>query len=213
MQKVITVILCIALISIVLVGCSKDKDVNPAREEPANTGEYTSEDETKEEEPQEIEEEKENPQIMQPEPEDETYTQPDNTIAYRYYLIKTNGSGFASPSATMCQSLDEISNYKELISGGYDIGEPSSEWSFEGFIKKYDDKYFEDNVVLFILLDEENSNVVHRVSNVGMEDKDLIVDIVRDNVEEASDKSAQWNIVLELPKTAASAENFVINLL
>lgn len=207
MKNLIIGLLCIVFCGVIMVGCNRN-----------TPPEVEKNDDTEQIEPQKEDtiendrEEPEQPMIPQPEVE-ESIVDPSNKVAYRYFLIRTDGGGFASPSATMCKSVEDVEEYKELIDTGYNIGDESNQWSFTSFTNKYTDEFFTENTVLFILLDESNSNVEHKISAVGMEDSDLIVDIVRQNTEEESSNSAQWNIAVELPKKVSEAENFIINLL
>ena len=136
-----------------------------------------------------------------------------NSILYRYYLMRNDGSGFQSPYATMCTDMDDLANYTELLSSGYDLGDETSKWEFIGFTQKYNDEFFDNSSVLFILIDESQSNISHAVESVRKVGKQLIIDIVRIDKPEENTGSAQYNIAIEISNEYSQASEYIINIL
>jgi hypothetical protein len=85
--------------------------------------------------------------------------------------------------------------------------------SFEDAIKKYDDEFFQKNMLAVVLLEEGSGSVRHRVASVVKNEGKIDINIKRKSSELVTGDMAEWHIIIELKKSDLSEEaEFSVNV-
>lgn len=119
--------------------------------------------------------------------------------------IRTDGyhSDKQYPIITIIRDPAELSAYYENNKDLYDLerrSSPASDSSF-GFlnaIDKYNDDYFNKNVLILILVQESSGSNRHQVNSITKNDTELDIQINRLVPEIGTADMAQWHILIEL---------------
>lgn len=120
--------------------------------------------------------------------------------------IRTDGyqSGAKYPVVKIIRSVDELNTYYEANKDNYSLerhsGPPFYSYSTIGFLDacdKYDAAYFEDQILLMILLEEGSGSIRHEVESVGIDSGDIWVKIKSIVPEACTDDMAEWHILIE----------------
>ena len=133
----------------------------------------------------------------------------ETAVPFRAQYIRTNGSGdgvVLFPCVRIIQSPWELENYYTAFRESFDLErrEKVSEDFTIGFLDAcdgYDETFFQENYLIFVLLEEGSGSIRHQVSGVERtEDKKLAISIDREVPETGTDDMAQWHIILELSR-------------
>lgn len=128
--------------------------------------------------------------------------------------LRTNGynDGVRYPVVTVIHSVDELNAYYEANKDKYSLerrtGTVYSD-STIGFLDacdKYDDEYFEDKILLLVLLEEGSGSVRHNVERVATNDDEIVIDITTIVPEVGTCDMAEWHILIE-PEAGVFAED------
>ena len=143
-------------------------------------------------------------------------------IDFQTQYIRTNGyhDGVEYPIVKIIRSVDELNSYYNENKEKYSLKrreDPASD-STIGFLDacdKYTAEYFEDQILVMILLEEGSGSIRHNVDNVkiGSNGK-LYISISRDVPEAGTDDMAEWHILIEPEKdiTVASESDVIVYL-
>jgi len=119
--------------------------------------------------------------------------------------IRTDGyrAEMQYPSVKIIRSVDELNAYYEANKELYALErvENPQYHSSIGFLDacdKYDAEYFENQILLMVLLEEGSGSIRHEIEKVGVEAEKAIVEIKTIIPEVCTDDMAEWHIMIEL---------------
>ena len=129
-------------------------------------------------------------------------------IQWAAQYIRTNGysEGVLYPSVRIIDSLQELKDYYNTWHEVFDLERKEKVYSDTtiGFLDAcdpFDEAFFEDNYLIFVLLEEGSGSIRHEVRSVEQtEDKKISISIDRKEPEVGTDDMAQWHIILELSR-------------
>ncbi len=129
-------------------------------------------------------------------------------IDFSAQYIRTDGyiDGADYPVVTLIKSRNELFDYYNKNKDKYSLGDFSvdDKLSFVGPWERYDEQYFENNMLVLVLLEEGSGSIRHSVNSVYKviegETTRAIVDIQRKVPEACTDDMAEWHIFVEIPK-------------
>ena len=136
--------------------------------------------------------------------------------------IRTNGyhDDVEYPVVKIIRSVEELNAYYNENKERYDLERNDKVYSDTtiGFLDacdKYTAEYFEDQILVMVLLEEGSGSIRHNVDNVkiGSNGK-LYISISRDVPEVGTDDMAEWHILIEPEKdiTVASESDVIVYL-
>lgn len=133
-------------------------------------------------------------------------TEPKTEIQWCARYIRTDGcqETVKFPSVAVIHSKQDLDDYYTTYRELFDLerNENVSSDSTIGFLDacdSYDEAYFKDNYLIFVLLEEGSGSVRHEVDTVKqIGEKKISVSIHRDVPEIGTADMAQWHIFLEL---------------
>ena len=128
------------------------------------------------------------------------------TIDFNAQYIRTDGyhEDVKYPVVKIIRSVRELSEYYEANKEGYSLGRNDNVYSDTtiGFLDacdKYDDAYFEDHILIMVLLEEGSGSIRHKVQSVHMNaDGHCYIYIDRIVPEAGTCDMAEWHILIEL---------------
>lgn len=126
------------------------------------------------------------------------------SCGFNAQYIRTNGyhEGVEYPVVTVIRSTEELNAYYEANKELYSMGRrenPASD-STIGFLDacdKYDDAYFENQILVLILLEEGSGSIRHEVTDVSAADGHLVISIDSIVPEQGTCDMAEWHIFVE----------------
>lgn len=129
-------------------------------------------------------------------------------IDFQTQYIRTDGyhDGVEYPIVKIIRSVDELNSYYNENKEKYSLErreDPASD-STIGFLDacdKYDAAYFEDQILVMVLLEEGSGSTRHNIDNVKLgSDGKIYISIRRDVPEVGTDDMAEWHILIEPEK-------------
>ena len=189
MKRITVLIICICLAVMMFAGCAKS-ETKPASDTPtANAPVSASKKEG-----------------------DEGVDSKEKFVEFAAQYIRTDGyiDGEKYPKIVWITSVSEIEEYYNANKDKYyleSIENPYSDQTigFQDAVKKYNDSFFEDHDLLFVILEEGSGSIRHEVTGVKMvptQDNHLSlqpeIDII--TPECGTDDMAEWHIMIELSK-------------
>ena len=143
-------------------------------------------------------------------------------INFQTQYIRTDGyrDGVDYPIVKIIRSVDELNSYYNENKEKYSLErreDPASD-STIGFLDacdKYNAEYFEDQILVMVLLEEGSGSIRHNVDNVKLgSDGKLYISIRRDVPEAGTDDMAEWHILIEPEKdiTVANESDVIVYL-
>lgn len=117
---------------------------------------------------------------------------PGSSIAFDYKRIRTNSynSGIESPKVIMIHSKKELDDYYKSVSGSFQID------SFKEAMEAYDDKWFNSNLLILVVLEENSGSIGHKVTSVSSNNNILEINITRIIPEIGTWDMAQYHILI-----------------
>ncbi|MBR6506921.1 MAG: serpin family protein [Clostridia bacterium] len=143
----------------------------------------------------------------------------DNDFDAQY--IRTDGyhDNVKYPKVTVITSKDELDEYYNANKDLYFLDHVDKVYSDTtiGFIdacEKYDNEYFEDNILILVLLEEGSGSIRHEVKSVKTSGSNVEIDIEVNIPEECTDDMAEWHIMIEADKDSGieKGDNIKVNL-
>lgn len=119
-------------------------------------------------------------------------------VNFEAKYVRTDGSisEVSEPIVKKITSLKELNNYYNENKENYNFVDNSAlSSSFTTEIDKYDEEYFKNSFLLVVLVQEEGSDIYHKVKSVNEEGK---VVIERNLANHESSDIATWHILIEL---------------
>lgn len=130
-----------------------------------------------------------------------------DAVQYRAQYIRTNGDmGSRKPQVEIIGSLQALQDYYTNYQKKFDLERKEKVYADTtiGFLDAcdgYDEAFFEENYLVFVLLEERSGSIRHEV--VGVEqtgEKTLGIYMKRKTPEICTDDMAQWHVILELSR-------------
>lgn len=123
--------------------------------------------------------------------------------------IRTNGymEGREYPMAIIIKSQDELYDYYKsnkrynTFMKSYDYRYVYNENDFIETIEKYNKDYFDNNILLFVLMEEGSGSCYHKVNSVTRVDDRLDIEYDVICPECCTADMAEWHIVIEIPNS------------
>ncbi len=114
------------------------------------------------------------------------------------------------PIAKIIRSVEELDGYyKENKNSYFSDSENSSK--FLNVCDKYDSSYFEDNILILVVLEETSGSVSHEVESIKFDGSELSVNINCISPESGTCDMAEWHIFIEPDeKIAVTDENITV---
>ena len=144
---------------------------------------------------------------------------------YDAQYIRTNSyhEGTPYPSVKVIHSVEELNTYYEANKGLYDLERKEKVYSDTtiGFLDacdKYDAAYFEEQILILVLLEEGSGSIRHEVTGVETTEtsgkQELLIHIERKVPESGTDDMAEWHIFVEPEKdvTVRDEAEILVNL-
>ena len=128
--------------------------------------------------------------------------------------IRTDGyhDGVRYPVVTVIHSVDELNAYYEANKDKYSLERRTgtiysdSTIGFMDACDKYDEEYFENKILLMVLLEEGSGSVRHKVERVANGTDGITVEITTIVPEVGTCDMAEWHILIE-PEAGVFAED------
>ncbi len=140
---------------------------------------------------------------------------------FRAQYIRTDGSAENDlyPSFQVIRSVKELEDYYKQNRLLYDLErreDPASD-STVGFLDAcdaYDESYFQDQILLLVLLEEGSGSIRHEVKKVGLKNGKMVLEIETHRPEIGTCDMANWHIFIEPEKgTKVESEQDITLLL
>lgn len=144
----------------------------------------------------------------------DSYGVPDgSSLNFNVQYIRTNGyhEGTEYPAVKIIRSVDELNAYYKANKDKYDLERHGTVYSdttigFLDAVDKYDETYFENQLLVMVLLEEGSGSVRHNIESVIKgTDNACHINIDRVVPEMGTDDMAEWHILVELEKDIAIA--------
>lgn len=135
--------------------------------------------------------------------------------------IRTDGyhDNVKYPKITVIKSTDELNEYYNANKDLYFLDHVDKVYSDTtiGFIdacEKYDDEYFEENILILVLLEEPSGSIRHEVKSVKAYRGNVEIDIAVKCPEVCTEDMAEWHIIIEIDKDSGieNNDNIKVNL-
>ncbi len=121
--------------------------------------------------------------------------------------IRTDGyhDNVKYPKITVIKSADELEEYYNANKDLYFLDHVDKVYSDTtiGFIdacEKHDEDYFEENILILVLLEEGSGSIRHEVKSVKTSGNDVEINIDINVPEICTDDMAEWHIIIELDR-------------
>lgn len=121
-------------------------------------------------------------------------------VAFTAQYIRANGyhKGVGYPGVKMIRTIDELKDYFEMEQGEeYALG---TQQTLLDACEKYDEVYFENRILVLLLVEESSGSVRHKVKYVGLtqeEKPQMVIEIQKLIPEVGTCDMAQWYILIE----------------
>ena len=135
-------------------------------------------------------------------------TQTSSEVQYCAQYIRTDGyqEGALFPKVQIIQSLRELKDYYTAHKEVFNLERREKVYADTtiGFLDacdQYNEVFFEENYLLFVLLEEGSGSVRHEIRSITQtRDKKISISVDRKVPEAGTDDMAEWHIILELSR-------------
>jgi len=136
-------------------------------------------------------------------------------MLYYYRTDLARYTGDVYPKAVVINSVAELDDYYEKNKDTYQFQlrhrrKPSMLEDVFEMESRYGDGFFNNHLLLFIVLEEGSGSISHSVFSVEIKNGVQTVNIIRVIPEVCTADMAQWHIVLSRDKTAANMDIKVV---
>ena len=135
-------------------------------------------------------------------------------LEFEAQYIRTNGyhEEVEYPLVKIIRSVEELNNYYDANKEKYDLERKGKVYSDTtiGFLDacdRYDEAYFEKQILIMVLLEEGSGSIRHKVNSLSMVDDDkwiIVIETVAPDV--GTDDMAAWHILIE-PEAGINVES------
>lgn len=118
-------------------------------------------------------------------------------VKYSAQYVRTDGyQEFGDyPYVSVIHSVEELEAYTKKQNEVYHL---ETDKEYIEACARYDSSYFEDQILIFVLLEEPSGSNRHKVTAVSMENqKNMIIEIKTIVPEWGDDDMAEWHIMIE----------------
>ncbi len=137
-------------------------------------------------------------------------------INFEAQYIRTNGynSEVKYPFSCVISSIEELTDYYNKYKNMYDLERkkevyPSSTIGFLDASDKYVSSFFNNKVLVLVVLEEGSGSIRHKVNSVKAGATEILIDIECISPQWGTDDMAEWHIFIELEKEKVSAEQSI----
>jgi hypothetical protein len=128
-------------------------------------------------------------------------------LDFEAQYIRTNGytEAISYPVISLIQSTEELNEYYLKNKDIYNLEKRAEVLSdltigFLDAVEKYDDAYFNDSVLVLLLLEEGSGSIRHQITDIKRNEGFLEIYINKLVPNYGTDDMAQWHIIVELKK-------------
>jgi len=139
------------------------------------------------------------------------------TFAAQYIRTDAKTEGGSYPMVTVVNSKEELENYYAANKETFDLerrtnAENTQTIGFADAVSEFDSKFFKNNTLVIVVLEEPSEEISHAVNSVTLSDTYGQIGIKRAVPEETGneEQAVQWHILLELPKTELDKSAFSV---
>lgn len=127
---------------------------------------------------------------------------PGSSMPFEYKRIRTNSydSNIESPKVIMIHSKKELDNYYESASKGFQM------YAFKKAMDAYDDNWFDSNLLILVVLEENSGSIGHEVTSVSPNNNVLEINISRTIPETGTCDMAQYHILINISLSDYNSE-------
>lgn len=136
-------------------------------------------------------------------------------LTYDAQYIRTDGyhGEVVYPVVTAIDLENELSAYYEINKDLYDLSRREEVYAdttvgFLDAVDTYDEAYFEDHVLVLVLLEEGSGSIRHEVTSVTRDGDEVRIHIKRKVPDMGTDDMAEWHIFVELERDACAGCSF-----
>lgn len=142
-----------------------------------------------------------------------------DSMSFSAYYVRTDGynEGIKYPIVTVIKSKDALDNYYKENKDKYNLEKrdpvpPNTDKGFLAQADNYNDAFFNDNVLVLILLEEGSGSVRHEVSKIMQGDEVTDISVKRNVPKVGTDDMAEWHIFVELKKAEYNGSDIKVTL-
>ncbi|MCT8138559.1 hypothetical protein H1D32_12895 [Anaerobacillus sp. CMMVII] len=139
------------------------------------------------------------------------------TLDFWAQYIRTNAyiDGSSYPLISLINSTEELNMYYISKKNAYDLEKKEVVYSdttigFLDAVDKYNDAYFKDNVLVFVLLQEGSGSIRHAITDIKRNQNSVDISIKRIVPQYATDDMAEWHVMVELKRETYNASDFKV---
>lgn len=133
------------------------------------------------------------------------------SLEFEAQYIRTDGyiDAISYPVISIIHSTDELNEYYLKNKDIYYLDKRSevignSTIGFLGAVEKYDNAYFNDSVLVLLLLEEGSGSIRHQITDIKRNEGFVEISINKLVPNYGTDDIAQWHIIVELQKGTIS---------
>ncbi|MFA5341466.1 MAG: hypothetical protein WC332_06800 [Clostridia bacterium] len=125
---------------------------------------------------------------------------------------RTNGyhNDMLYPYIKVIKNEETLLEYYKNQKNRYSM-ESDDENSFKTIILDYNESYFENNVLVIILIEEPSGSIRHEIESVNVNDNSIIFGIKSIVPEMGTTDMAQWHILISIPSDLFHDEDIEVN--
>ncbi|MDE5414290.1 hypothetical protein [Alkalihalobacterium chitinilyticum] len=138
-------------------------------------------------------------------------------LDFEVQYIRTNAfvDGKSYPTVSRISSTEELNAYYIENKDAYDLEKKEVVYSdatigFLDAIEKYNDDFFKDHVLVFVLLQEGSGSIRHDITDIKRNKSLVDVSVKRNVPQYATDDMAEWHVMVELKRDTYNASEFKI---
>ena len=134
-------------------------------------------------------------------------SQSGSSVPFSVQYVRTNGyhEGKEYPITSVVTSTGELTAYYDKYKNEYDFERrqqiaSDSTTGFLDAVDKYTETYFQDKVLLIILVQEGSGSNRHKITGITKEDGLMTVHVERQIPQVGTADMAQWHILVEIDR-------------
>lgn len=133
-----------------------------------------------------------------------------NDLVYPAVYVRTDIYGEDNttyPRLVTISTREELEKYTSDSEKIYDFETNAYSVSFYDAVTKYDAAFFENNSLVMALLNEASGSYTHGNRGFSKNESGYTLNLIRFVPSEATDDTAAWHIIFEVPKTSPVLES------
>ncbi|WP_216830266.1 hypothetical protein [Alkalihalobacterium elongatum] len=148
---------------------------------------------------------------------EQNYLDEEVNLDFEVQYIRTNAftDGKSYPTISLVTSTEELSTYYIDNKDAYDLEKKEVVYSdstigFLDAVDKYDDVFFRDNVVVFVLLQEDSGSIRHIITDIKRNKSLVDISVKRIVPQYTTDDMAEWHVMVELKRDTYNASEIKV---